>query len=163
MRSVYALALAVGLPLGLGSCENAACDTSTDSNPPVDFRGGSNYVSAAGDRGYESATPDGSYLNFSAGARYCVHHRLGGRPLTVEVFVSFSPTGTNGGDEAPPAGNMAEILEVNDRYIQVRNNSCANYWMRVVAAFPITDADAGMSVAPGPDGGAPGDDPNCAP
>jgi hypothetical protein len=127
---------AVGLLLAAG-CDSTTCDVAQESNPPSDFTGGNLVDSADGFRFYETSAPDGQHLNYSAGSQYRIYHGLNGRPLLVQPWVSFSSNGTAGGNEAPPAGNMAEILEVTDKYILIRNDSCGDYWLRVVAAHPV--------------------------
>jgi hypothetical protein len=135
-RSSAYLPLAA-LLLGAAGCEASTCDVSTESNPPADFRGGALVPTADGAKVYETSAADGQHLNFSAGTQYRIFHQLGARPLLVQPWVSFSPTGVKGGNEAPPAGNMIEILDVNDEFIHVRNDSCGDYWLRVVAAHPV--------------------------
>lgn len=116
-------------------CDSSPCNTDPDANPAVDFHGGE--VEGSGDgMVYETSPPDGSHLNFSAGTRYKIYHQLSGRPQIVQPWVSFSSNGTTTGNEAVPAGNMVEILEVNDQFVHLQNNSCADYWLRLVAAAP---------------------------
>jgi hypothetical protein len=129
------LGLALLLPLVHG-CEASTCDVSPESNPPADFRGGRLVTTGDGAQVYETSEPDGAHLNFSAGTQYRIFHQLGARPMLVQPWVSFSATGVKGGNEAPPAGNMLEILDVNDQFIHVRNDSCGDYWLRIVAALP---------------------------
>ncbi len=128
-----ALALAISL---VGGCDATSCDTAPESNPPSDFKDGQLVTSSDGTVVFQTSAPDGQHLNFSAGTQYRVYHRLEGRPLLVQPWVSFSSTGTKGGNEAVPAGNMTEILDVNDQFIQIRNNSCGDYWLRLVATHP---------------------------
>lgn len=136
MRVISALILLL-CALSTG-CETSGCDTSDTANPVADFKGGQ-LVDVGNDRQvYESAAPDGDLLNFSAGAHYRVFHQLGARPTHVELWVSFSPTGIKGGNLAMPAGNMAEILDVDEQAVEVRNNSCADYFLRIVAADPVS-------------------------
>ncbi len=115
-------------------CTTSNCDTSPEANPAADFRGG---ILHAEEKVYETSLPDGLHLNFGSGSRYRIHHRLGGRPAIIQIWVSFSSGGVSGGNEAMPAGNMAEILEANDEYVEVRNDSCGDYWLRVVLAAPV--------------------------
>lgn len=136
--SELALPLFASLALLAAGCEQSGCDTSLDGNPPVDFRGGKLLTDAAGAKVYVTSLADGEHLNFAGGARYRIYHQLGGTPTLVQPWVSFSPTGTKGGNEAVPSGNMAEIIEINDQYVQVRNNTCGDYWLRLVASSPVT-------------------------
>ncbi len=139
---------------GAGACSASDCRVSYESNPLVPFRGGSRYgadgvlidplaTPAPGAPAYyETAPPDGEHLDFNGGARYCIFHNLGRRPFRVEPWVSFSKTGTYGGNEAKPAGNMLEVLHVDACVLIVRNDSCGEYYLRVTVSDPVaTSAD----------------------
>ena len=78
-----------------------------------------------------------------------VHHQLGARPGTVQLWVSFSQDGSKSGNEAPPAGNMTEVHCVDEESILVTNNSCADYWLRVVASDPVEASEPGDAGADG--------------
>ncbi|MCC6648768.1 MAG: hypothetical protein IT374_24785 [Polyangiaceae bacterium] len=127
---------------GAAACNEMGCDTSPDSNPPADFRGGE-VVTTSGGPVYRTSTAEGEHLNFAAGAQFRVHHQLGGVPQTVQLWVSFSAHGTTDGNEAQPAGNMAEVLCVNEDFILLRNDSCGEYWLRVVASDPVAPMSTG--------------------
>jgi hypothetical protein len=160
--SLFAVAFSVTGVGVLGAisagCASQNCDTSPENNPPAEFRGGILYED---DQVYETSTPSGLHLNFGAGARYRIYHGLSGRPAVVQIWVSFSSTGVAGGNEAIPAGNMAEVVAVTDEYVEVRNDSCGEYWLRVVTADPVgtgkvlgpdTDVSAPTSSSPEPAG-----------
>ena len=123
---------------------------SPDDNPLIPFQGGTVYskegqavTSGAPANFYETSTPDGEHLSFNGGTRYCIYHRLGRRPFSVEPWLSFSRYGTSLGNEAKPAGNMVEVLRVTDQVIIVRNNSCSDYYLRMLASDPVSQAPAG--------------------
>jgi hypothetical protein len=121
---------------GLGGCEGSPCSPDPSAFPAVDFRGGEVHQRPSGELVYETSTASGEHLNFSSGAQYRIHHGLGGKPMLVQPWVSFSSSGVDGGNEAVPAGNMVEILEVTDDYVTVFNESCGDYWLRMVIGFP---------------------------
>ena len=133
-------ALALVALLGVGQlsagCATSNCDTDPANNPAAEFRGGTLYEDR---KVYETSAPDGLHLNFGAGARYRIHHRLGGRPAVIQLWVSFSSVGVKDGtgNEALPSGNMAVIMEVNEEFVEVRNDTCGDYWLRVVLAAPV--------------------------
>ena len=62
--------------------------------------------------------------------------------MRIEAWVSFSAKGVDGGNEARPAGNMFEVLDVDDTSIVVRNDSCGDYWLRVIASDPVKGCGA---------------------
>ena len=143
-KSLFA-AFAVLLVSGgsVAACDALACDLSPDDNKPSDFTAGIVHTNVGGDKWYESSTPYGRFLNFSQGTQVRVHHQLGSRPGDVQLYVSFSSDGQATGNEAPPAGNMTEIECIDDEEILIRNNSCADYWLRVVASDPVEPMDGG--------------------
>ncbi len=139
--SVAALSLLAALSSLASACQDAGCDTSPDANPPADFAAGTTYSTPSG-KVYETSAPNGEHIHFTGGAQVRVHHGLGGRPVSIQLWVSFAETGTGAGNEAMPAGNMAEILCVTSDFILVRNNGCGDYWLRVVAKDPVDDPAA---------------------
>lgn len=122
----------------LPSCKTSSCDTGPDSHPFEDYKEGKVYQLEGGPV-YESSPPDSNLLAFGQGAQLRLYHQLGGRPLQVELWVSFSANGTNGGNLAQPAGNMAEITKLDDEVIEVVNSTCGDYYLRVVASEPVTE------------------------
>lgn len=139
-------AFALAAAWALGACSASDCRVGYSSNPLVTFQGGDRYAAdgtpivegvEAEPFYYETSAPDAQHLPFGGGARYCIRHDLGRRPFLIEPWVSFKPTGTNGGNEAKPAGNMLEILHVNQCAIIVRNDSCGEYSLRLTASDPV--------------------------
>ena len=121
----------------------------------ITFKGGivygidGNGVSASNPAAfYETSTPDGEHLSFNGGTRYCLYHQLGRRPFSVEPWVSFSRYGTAQGNEAKPAGNMVEVLLVTDQVIVLRNDTCAEYYLRLIASDPVSSVATSSNPAP---------------
>jgi hypothetical protein len=78
-----------------------------------------------------------------------VHH-LGQTPANVSVFLSFKefPGPGNNSDKEPgnasqAAGNETVIERVDAHNIQVKNDSCSEFYLRVVARAGSTATDAG--------------------
>jgi hypothetical protein len=142
-RLGIALSVLAACGLGIVACDSLACDLDPNDNKPADYNGGTVYHPNDGGPVYESSPDYGQFLNFSEGSQIRVHHQLGSRPLDIKLWVSFSPDGTKSGDEAPPAGNMTEVECVDDDEILIRNNSCADYWLRVEASEPVGAVDGG--------------------
>jgi hypothetical protein len=117
----------------LAGCSPAACDTSDGANPADRYTGGtvSNGV-------YQSSSWHAGLLPFPGGKRYDLVHGLGFEPMQVQVWLSFSANGTGADAEtdtaAPSAGNSGEIQLVNDEVIRIKNDSCADFWVRVTAS-----------------------------
>lgn len=79
---------------------------------------------------------------------------LGGRtPEKILPYISGSDNpmdGVGGHHFAPAAGNLAEIFWVGPNHIQVKNESCSDYYLRLVLEAPplppeIPTADAGAT------------------
>jgi hypothetical protein len=97
---------------------------------------------------YQSTSVDGELLHFPEGRTYDFVHGLGSRPIGFDVYLSFrerlDPDG-DPSDETEPnnlslaAGNQAVIEEWNDEIIRVRNDTCAEVYIRFVA---YADPDA---------------------
>ena len=145
--------LLVMLALGAAGsgCSAAACDTSDDGNPPTLHEGGKVFNGI-----YESSSAHGQLLHFPGGKRYDLVHHLGFEPLVVLMYWSFHQTGIavdaqseDAGTLTLASGNSALTQLANARTIRVKNDSCVEFFLRVVAF--------GDSRPPG-DGGAPVDD-----
>ena len=82
-----------------------------------------------------------------------MQHGLGVTPAYVQVYLSFSerPEEVGGGGSSLAAGNQALLLKTDATEIAVKNDSCAAYWVRVVAIAPHADDDAGVSTEAGSD------------
>lgn len=146
------LVLAVGASVGstLGGC--SGCDTGGQS--PVRYEDGE--VSADG-RLYETTPIDAELLHFPPGRIYDLVHGLGETPVSVQGYVSLSRRLTPDGDPYDPehpnnvtetAGNQLVIERWDDEIIRVRNDTCAEWYVRVVAigsgdVAPVNTGGAG--------------------
>lgn len=78
---------------------------------------------------YQSSAPDEPFLRFPAARNFHMEHGLGDMPVDVSVFLSFEdnakPHSLAAGDEA--------LLTIERDYIGVRNNTCADFFIRVTA------------------------------
>ncbi len=121
-------------PLYTGCLDNSCVQVSEE---PVTYTDG---TTNAARTFYTSATGNKRFLRFPAGRIFRMEHGLGRTPDTYEAFVSFL---ADGGDHATGAGNLA-LLNVNDRYIQVQNNTCTDLFVKVTATVE-TDPDTSES------------------
>jgi len=99
---------------------------------------------------YQSSTWQGPWLHFPGGRRYLLAHHLGEAPASVSVYLSFKESPGPGGnaDDQPgnasqAAGNETVIEQVDAQHIQVRNDTCSDFFLRVVARAGTTAVDAG--------------------
>lgn len=92
---------------------------------------------------YESAPVNGPYLDFPGGRTYRFVHRLGGVP-TPTAYFSFDEYPSSAGF-VEASGNQATFTAVTAEYIDVRNDTCSDVRIRVVADNPIlvSTGDAG--------------------
>jgi hypothetical protein len=109
---------------------------------------------------YETARPDEEMLHFPQGRTYRLYHGFGYRPADLTVFLSFRPRLTSSGDKedktnpnnvSESAGNQAVIEAWTENYIQVRNDTCAEFYMRavIVGDRELAETTSGMGGAAG--------------
>jgi hypothetical protein len=93
---------------------------------------------------YESSAVDGEWLHFPPGRRYLLRHNLRPGALTVQSYVAFpddQDSGKSPSSYAESAGNQVvfETDKVPPQTIQVRNDTCAEFFVRVVADVAPTN------------------------
>lgn len=143
--------LALGSALfgaGASGCSALNCDRNPDE-PPVRVTEGTVKHGA-----YQSAPWNGPFLDFPPGRTYRFVHGLGGVPRTLQAYLAFRPmcgpeAHGQGGELAPGAGNQTTISQVTAEYVDVRNDTCSDVCLMLVAADPDTPgaSDAGASDA----------------
>jgi hypothetical protein len=112
----------------------------TADTDPVRFKDGKADPSGTN---YESSAMSGPYLHFPGGRRYQLEHHLKRAPFVVQTYLSFDESG---GSFSESAGNQTVIDFVDDQIIQVRNDTCAEFWLRVTAiASDEAIGDAGLA------------------
>lgn len=125
--------LALSLPL-LGGCETS-CSVDADEEPELVTSGNTDLEAGT----YESAPWDGKFHVFPPKKRYAFQHGLPGVPRDVSTWVSFHErplVGRAHGDIAESAGNIVIIERVDETTIQVRNDTCETFYLRVFASDP---------------------------
>ncbi len=134
---VFVLIAGLGVaPLSTG-CLSSDCDR--DGGRPQRYSGGN---TNAGGSFYESSRIEGPLLYFPSGRTYRLEHGLSEVPVEYSVVVSFTEHPLEGGGVAESAGNQAVVEDINEDYIQVRNDTCADFFMRLTARtapFETTD------------------------
>ena len=129
MRTLVLVA-AIGA-LGAAGC--GTCDTG--GQQAIEYNGGN---SNPAEGYYETSLPFGEYLHFPAGRRYDLMHRLGAAPGDINGFLSFErvPGEVSGDDNtgnfAAAAGNQLVIECIDEERVRVRNDTCAEGYLRVV-------------------------------
>ncbi|MBX3229242.1 MAG: hypothetical protein KIT84_18525 [Labilithrix sp.] len=107
--------------------------------------------SMVSDTMWESTPMVGPWLPFERQSGYVFDIRaLGGRtPADVSVFLSAAPEpnvpGPNAGNQTTGAGNIALVQNVGPNRVDVYNDTCSDYYVRVVVHVP--------PFPPAPDGG----------
>ncbi len=137
LRAAAAVGFASVLGLLSTSC---AQDCETTNSDSVTYAGGN--VDASGTV-YETGAWDEPWLHFPPGRRFALEHGLGRKPYVINTYLSFSedPLSTKN-NASESAGNQAVIEAVTDLTVQVRNDSCADFYLRVTAST-TSGADAG--------------------
>jgi hypothetical protein len=118
-------------------CNRGAEDT------PTAFRDG--VTSPSGGEYATSATND-PFLDFPSGKRYRLFHGLSDAPTLIVPYVSFSPRPlADGSGFTVSPGNQTVIRAVTPSYIEVENDTCTDFFLRVVATrdTPTIIPDAG--------------------
>lgn len=114
----------------------------TGGQAAIDYTGGTTINGQV----YETSTPTGTWLDFPAGRRYRLMHQLGTSDFVPHEFLAFSATpvptdDASVGNYSQAAGNEVIVEAQTDTYVQVRNDTCADYYLRVVlTAIPSADA-----------------------
>lgn len=137
MREMAWLVPSIWLSCFLTGC--GGCDV--ESGDPEAFRDGFTNESQTY---YETGSPNEKMLPFPPGKTYDLYHGLGKDPA-VHSYVSFveqleedpskvDPLAPN--HVAESAGNQAVIERWNDKFVRVRNDTCANFYLRVILTAP---------------------------
>lgn len=145
------LARAVGALIVLAACATPLVPSSgcVAWCPTIDrfFQKGETLTAANGAAVYETSPTDGPFIPFEGGTNWHIPHHLGRTPTSVAVTLAFNERPLTSGGSAQAAGNQAVVLMANDQDVVVRNDTCGDYWVRVVVTADAP-ADAGA------DGGA---------
>ena len=135
-RAFFAAAMLLGATSGCGAnCEVSGSD-------PVSYQEGTVDSTATV---YETSPWYGRWLYFPAGRRYRLYHHLGKAPCCYDTYLAFHEyqTGDNF-QAAESAGNQTVLEAVTDEFIQIHNDTCAEFYLRVTAtaapAGAISDA-----------------------
>jgi hypothetical protein len=121
----------------------AGCGTDCrrgDDGPPLRFDGGNS--PAAGF--YETSPAAGPYLDFPSGRRWELVHGLGAVPSTA-AYLSFQrcplevpcePGDEERGGYAEAAGNAVVFENATEEVVVLRNDTCADFFLRVELRAP---------------------------
>lgn len=106
------------------------CDRSEEHNPPVRYTEGTVEGGV-----YMTSDWDEELLWFPGGMHYTFEHKLGARPRLVQAYLAFDQYGLrDGGHIAFASGNEAEIVRMDDQTLTMRNATCIDFWLLVVAS-----------------------------
>jgi hypothetical protein len=133
MRRAEAILFVACAAIAAGSlgCTNGApftCDRSIEGNPPIRYTEGTVL-----DGVYMSSPWEGELLYFPGGMHYALEHKLAKAPRWVTSYLSFDRGGTKIASLAQSTGNQVVILDVNETTVTLANDSCADYWLLVMA------------------------------
>ncbi len=132
------------LATSIGAASVAACTAPCgrdDGGEPVPYRDGIRQ----GD-GYWTSPPEGPYLRFESGVSYEIFHELGAPPQTIDAMLSFqrcpmltpcSAEDDETGGATFSAGNLVIVDDVNSESVIVRNDTCADLFLRVTLLDPL--------------------------
>lgn len=159
--SVWALLGVMALSDGLLGCD-LGCDKESGDKAPTLYTGGRVNV----DRTiYETNDWNEEFVSFPAGRKLLIEHGLGTEPeiFTWLAFVEeplkrgLDTEDDKEGNAAESAGNMVIIQKLNDQFVQVRNDTCQDFFLRLVAIssgdFESAPGQGGADGAEGAGGG----------
>lgn len=148
-RRVLLLLLAAGPLVGVspvGPRSVLGCSSCPPAQPAERYSGGHVYARAF----YETNALDEPMLPFRAGEAYEIEHRLGVVPLTVLPYLSFVQRPDLESEKsgvkhvALGSGNEALIVDQTEEMVVVRNDTCADFYLRVVVeGIPLGGAAGG--------------------
>ncbi len=132
--SVWALLGVMALSDGLLGCD-LGCDKESSDDPPVPYTGGR--VNAERTV-YETNDWNADYVKFPAGRQILIEHGLEGTPQVFTWLAFDNPPLAVGreGNTAESAGNQVIIQRVDSEVVQVRNDTCQDFYLRLVAMVP---------------------------
>ena len=100
---------------------------------------------------YETNAWDGSFVDFPAGRRLALVHGLRQMPIELMSYLAFKsrplPKGGKG-FVSESAGNQVLIEGVDEEVIRVRNDTCEDFFLRLVASTLPADGAGGAASSP---------------
>jgi hypothetical protein len=163
LRCKLALLGAVGCAFASVGCQTSTCDRAPDAITVANsdgVRGDNTWFSAP----YHDPTVDlvgTPYAHFYPARTITFQHDLGSLPTAVGIWLAFSDHGYL----APGDGNEDLVECMDDHVIQLKNDTCSDFYIWVTmqgsgahALKPCSvDADAGAAGAPSDTASAPAD------
>lgn len=134
------------------ACATHACDGSLVDENQLDPSGRYLVGKMIDDDTWESNGLDEPWLEFPAQRAYIFHTPLlvGRVPLEMLAYVSTVDNPNAGPDNyALASGNLAEFLNNHGDYFLVKNDTCGQYFVRVVVRVAHASADAGAPILDG--------------
>jgi hypothetical protein len=155
--------LLASLAIGAGAAASLGCGNQCDRNPnqpPIVYTGGSTTAPGTPYATYTSSPckPTANdcwtgYLDFPSGRTYRFIHQMGGVPQGFQCFGAFDFNGVTP-DAGKPSGtaeingNQCTIEHVNEKFFDVRNDTCSDIKLRVVAWNPFIGSIADSGTPP---------------
>jgi hypothetical protein len=101
---------------------------------------------------YETNAWDGSFVDFPAGRRLALVHGLRETPIDLTSYLAFKARALPKGGKgfvSESAGNQVLIEGVDEEVIRVRNDTCEDFFLRLVAStLPVADGAGGAASSP---------------
>jgi len=145
-RARTASVLALLLPC-LIAC-SSSCPRETDENARR-YTGGTTSPDATF---YETNAWDRKFVDFPAGRRLALVHGLRETPIELKSYLAFKAKALpedGKGFVAESAGNQVLIEGVDEEVVRVRNDTCQDFFLRLVAnTLPAADGAGGAGGSP---------------
>jgi hypothetical protein len=144
---------AIAAAAGATAIVTPACTTHKCDTPPLLSIPSKDYPEAGFTKDdpnrWESNPLAGTWINYGPDQDIIVNFDAGGRlPNQVDVYISQAQTPIATFDAyALATGNVAELVITVDKQLSVRNHTCEQYYVRIIATFTPPDAGAPLDAA----------------
>jgi hypothetical protein len=141
VRSLLALSL---LTAAVSGCSTHQCDASTG-----DAGGGQAPIESGGMWTWQSSSIQSQWMPFKGNETVSftlpAPFLTSAKGFTLEAYVSTGADqwADGGGQFVQAAGQLAEFQIVDSQHFTVFNDTCSDYYLRVVATMPAAPVDAG--------------------
>jgi hypothetical protein len=122
--------LAVALAFAFAACSLPTGDTVTYTADSPELAAASVSPEGVWESVPWAPTAEAPWLEFGPRLTVELEHTLGYAPRVVLIYIAFDPQAT---DPALAAGELGRVVDVNETFLAVRNDTNATFFVRVVA------------------------------
>lgn len=134
MKAALVSILLLGLGSSLSGCDviTGGCGDELEDEPPVTFSGGTTEGGI-----YQSSSWDAAaWIDFPPGFTVRFEHGLAKEPRAWQAYVATAREG-DGSNLVLAAGNEVELVAIDDEAVTVRNTTCVDFFVVMVAMSSV--------------------------